>query len=164
MKTVSSASSVPANDYIQLDSAVLDFSTSSTDTTPGDSGNTKMDDASSASVSGFVNMEYRGGGPDLDISDSGSPHTATAFDSDSGSQTIVHTAPDNAQNDNNITNHFIESGGFVSSGDDVSINADIPINEATGPDLRSLATATSLSSRILVLTLLTPRPRTTIQS
>ncbi len=135
MKTVFSASSMPAYDYIQLDSSIVDFTTSSTDATPGDSVSADIDAASGASVSGFANVEYRGGAPDSDISESGSLLTATAFDSDSGPQAAVHTASDNAQSDGNITSHFTGGGVFVSSGDVVTvINADIPINEATGPD------------------------------
>jgi hypothetical protein len=107
----------------------------STDATPGDSSNTKMDAASAASVSGFVNMEYRGGGPDSDISVPGSPPTATAFDSDSGSQAVVHIAPDNAKNDGSFTDHFTGGGSFVSSADVVTgIKTDILITTATGPD------------------------------
>lgn len=135
MKTVSSASSMPAYDYIQLDSSIVDFTTSSTDATPGDSVSTDIDAASGASVSGFVNVEYRGGAPDSDISVSGSPPTATAFDSDNGSQIVVHIAPENAQNDGNITDHFTGGGGFVSSADVVTvINTDILITAATAPD------------------------------
>jgi hypothetical protein len=133
MKTVSFVSSMSVNEYIQLDTSVLDFSTSSTDTAPGEPGNADMEVGSAASVSGFVNMEYRDGGPD--ISDLVSLHIATAFDSNSGSQTVVHIAPDNAQNDGNITDHFTGDGGFVSSADVVTdINADIPITNVTGPD------------------------------
>ena len=68
MKNVSSASSLPAYDYIQPDSFILDFTTSSINVTPGGSVCTDMDAAFAAGVSGFVNMECLGGAPDCDIS------------------------------------------------------------------------------------------------
>jgi len=133
MKTVSFVSSMSVNEYIQLDTTVLDFSPSTSDTAPGEPGNMDMEVSSAATVSNFVNMEYRDGGPH--ISDLVSLHIATAFDSKSGSQTVLHIAPDNAQNDGNITDHFTGDGGFVSSADVVTvINADIPITDVTGPD------------------------------
>jgi hypothetical protein len=136
MKNVSSASSLPAYDYIQLDSFILDFTTSSTNVTPGGSVCTDMDAAFAAGVSGFVNMECLGGGPpDCDISASGSPPAAAAFDSDSGSPIVVHIAPDNAQSDQNITDHFTGDGGFVSNADVISvIDTAILVTAATGPD------------------------------
>jgi hypothetical protein len=135
MKTVFSAFSMLAYDDLQLDNFIVDFSTSSTDGTPGGSVSTDMDAASAASVSGVVNMEYGGGALDSHISVSDSPPTATAFDSDSGSPIIVQIAPDNVQNEGNITDHFTGGGGFVFSTDVVTvINTDILITAATGPD------------------------------
>ena len=133
MKTPFSASSMPAYDYIQLDTYLVDFTTSDTDARSSDSISTQIDFDPAASVSGFANFQYGGSAPDSDISVSSSSLAATARDSDSGSL-VFQIAPDNAQNDGTITDHFTGGGDFVFSSDVVTvINADTLIT-ATGTD------------------------------
>ena len=133
MKTPFSASSMPAYDYIQLDTYLVDFTTSDTDARSSNSISTQIDFDPAAIVSGFANFQYGGSAPDSDISVSSSSLAATARDSDSGSL-VFQIAPDNAQNDGTITDHFTGGGDFVFSSDVVTvINADTLIT-ATGTD------------------------------